>query len=74
MGSDEPPLKVSLGKAIMTEAQQREFNGMLNRFDEVVTKSYVKLNSIRFHFAGGKITMSLSIYSYSIFQVPSNTA
>ena len=37
VGSDEPPRKVSLGKTIMTEAQQGELNKTLNEFHEVVT-------------------------------------
>ena len=38
MGSDEPPGKVSLGKTILTEAQQGELNRIFNEFDEVVTE------------------------------------
>ena len=38
MGSDEPPEKVSLGKTIMTEAQQGKLNRILYVFDEIVTE------------------------------------
>ena len=38
MGSDELPRRVSLGKAIIAEAQQGELNRILNKFDEVVTE------------------------------------